>query len=275
MSSTTPLTDSINNLTTYANSVTGASDTNLSDAVATLASGYGGSGYSIDDINESDITGDITITGSYIKAFRFAYTSITSVNAPNATTINGVFNNGGAPTGSAFAYCQSLQRVSAPLLTTLGMSMFAFCTNLTSVYLPSVTWYDSGPFHRCDKLTVIALPSISGAIKGIGQTGNLTTLDYGGGTSIDAKAFNSSEKLSTLILRNSQVTTLSNVNVFGTSHPFGASGTGGTLYVPSALISAYQSATNWSTILGYSTNSIQAIEGSIYETQYADGTPIT
>lgn len=40
----TPLTDSINALTTYVNEVTGASDTNLSDAVHTLASGYGGGG---------------------------------------------------------------------------------------------------------------------------------------------------------------------------------------------------------------------------------------
>ena len=41
-----PLTDAINALTTYSNSVTGASDTTLSDAVATLASGYGGGGSS-------------------------------------------------------------------------------------------------------------------------------------------------------------------------------------------------------------------------------------
>ena len=40
----TPLTDSINALTTYVNEVTGASDTTLSDAVHTLASGYGGGG---------------------------------------------------------------------------------------------------------------------------------------------------------------------------------------------------------------------------------------
>lgn len=45
-----PLTDAINALTTYANTVTGASDTTLSDAVATLASGYGGS----NDIELSD-----------------------------------------------------------------------------------------------------------------------------------------------------------------------------------------------------------------------------
>lgn len=44
MATTTPLTDAINSLTTYSNSVTGASDTDLSSAVATLVAGYGGGG---------------------------------------------------------------------------------------------------------------------------------------------------------------------------------------------------------------------------------------
>lgn len=39
-----PLTDAINALTTYANSVTGASDTTLSDAVDSLVAGYGRGG---------------------------------------------------------------------------------------------------------------------------------------------------------------------------------------------------------------------------------------
>lgn len=38
----TPLTDLINALTAYANKITGGSDTTLSDAVHTLAQGYGG-----------------------------------------------------------------------------------------------------------------------------------------------------------------------------------------------------------------------------------------
>jgi hypothetical protein len=38
----TPLTDSINALTAYANETTGASDTTLSDAVGRLCDGYGG-----------------------------------------------------------------------------------------------------------------------------------------------------------------------------------------------------------------------------------------
>ena len=40
----TPLTDAINALTRYANETTGASDTTLSDAVATLVEGYGQGG---------------------------------------------------------------------------------------------------------------------------------------------------------------------------------------------------------------------------------------
>lgn len=39
----TPLTDAITALTTYANEITGESDTTLSDAVRSLADGYGGS----------------------------------------------------------------------------------------------------------------------------------------------------------------------------------------------------------------------------------------
>ena len=41
-----PLTTKINALTAYANTVTGESDTTLSEAVASLASGYGGGGSS-------------------------------------------------------------------------------------------------------------------------------------------------------------------------------------------------------------------------------------
>lgn len=53
MPSTTPLTDAINALTTYSNTVTGASDTTLSDAVATLAAGYGGGGGGIELVDLS------------------------------------------------------------------------------------------------------------------------------------------------------------------------------------------------------------------------------
>ena len=86
-------------------------------------------------------------------------------------------------------------------------------------------------------------------------------------------SFSNARKLSILIIRKPSIPSIGNINVFNGT-PFASNGTGGTLYVPQALISSYQSATNWSTILGYANNQILPIEGSIYETQYADGTPI-
>lgn len=73
----TPLTDSINALTTYANEVTGTSDTNLSDAVHTLASGYGGGSATL-------ITKTITANGTYSAEDDSAdgYSSVT-VNVPS------------------------------------------------------------------------------------------------------------------------------------------------------------------------------------------------
>lgn len=51
----TPLTNAINALTTYANEVTGESDTNLSDAVYSLAEGYGQGGSNA-QVTEADVT---------------------------------------------------------------------------------------------------------------------------------------------------------------------------------------------------------------------------
>lgn len=63
----TPLTDSIEALTTYANQVTGASDTNLSDAVYTLAQGYGGSGGS-DLLNYATRLGSLFLSATNLPS---------------------------------------------------------------------------------------------------------------------------------------------------------------------------------------------------------------
>jgi hypothetical protein len=57
---------------------------------------------------------------------------------------------------------------------------------------------------------------------------------------------------------------LSNTNTFN-STPFATSGTGGTVYVPQALITEYQNATNWSTLYSGGKCNFVAIEGSEYE----------
>lgn len=54
----TPLTDSIEALTAYANQTTGASDTNLSDAVYRLVQGYGGGGVNPPLVVEEVVVGE-------------------------------------------------------------------------------------------------------------------------------------------------------------------------------------------------------------------------
>lgn len=106
---------------------------------------------------------------------------------------------------------------------------------------------------------------------------SLKTLDFGALTTnegVDNYAFEGCSALETIILRPSHVVRLVNPNAFNGS-TFKNGGTGGEIYVPSALIDSYKSATNWSTVDGYGTITWKAIEGSQYENYYADGSEVT
>lgn len=181
--------------------------------------------------------GAITISVTRIASYAFAYMgSITEVSAPNVT----------ATSSRAFLNCSGLRKISFPSMITSYTSqpnMFQNCSALTDVYVPVLPYVSLSMFAGCTSLEMIDLPAV---------------------TSIAASAFNGSTKISTIVLRSNSVATLQNINAF-TDTPFASGKAGGTLYVPSALIASYQAATNWSTILGYSTNSIVAIEGSEYE----------
>lgn len=231
MPNTTPLTDAINALTTYANETTGASDTNLSDAVETLVDGYGQGGgtVDVDDIvNGTYPSGDIVIDTARILHDYSIYKN---------TAITSIFSSSVKSLGSYAVNSNSALRtfVGTVLDSGIGNYGLAKCTNLEAIDI-------------------------------LGRDSSSTT-------TIAANAFNGDTSLSVLILRGSCVPQI-NTGSF-TNTPFASDGTGGTLYVPSALISSYQAASNWSTILGYTNNNITAIENSIYKTKYADGTPIS
>lgn len=266
---TQPLTDAITALTRYANETTGQSDTNLSDAVRTLCDGYGGGGYSIDDYLNHQMAGSVTYTGASISGITLqGQKDITELNFPNVGTFASV-------SGSAFSGITSLTSFSAPKATRIAMSMLSENPALTSVDFSSLTDTGTNLFLNCSALSVLVLPQVqtiySQTFRGCSNLQKLDVLATRGFT--NQNNMNGCAKLTELIIRNTSVSTLSNINNF-TGTPFASNGTGGTLYVPQDLISSYQSASNWSTILGYANNQILPIEGSIYETQYADGTPI-
>lgn len=126
-----------------------------------------------------------------------------------------------------------LQQVNLPNVTSVGTYAFYGCTGLLTVTLPKLTTLSSQPFYSCSKLV---------------------HADCGQVKSIPAQAFNACSALTELILRKTDsICTLQNVNGVN-STPIGK-GTG-YVYVPSALIETYKTATNWSTYA----NQFRAIE---------------
>lgn len=165
-----------------------------------------------------------------------------------------------------FKECKLMAISELPVgVTEIGQSTFATCNAMTTLHCPSVTKINNRGISTCTALTRVTLPVVTsvGTYQFQGCTA-LTTVDLGNPTSFDRHAFDGASALNTLIVRKSDaITTCANINAFS-STPFASGKSGGTLYVPRALISAYQSASVWSTILGYPNNSIQAIEDSIY-----------
>lgn len=162
-----------------------------------------------------------------------ACNGLKSVNLPNAKGEVGEY---------AFSDCSNLSTVNLPLATSLKMNVFAGCA-LTNINIPSVKTINNRSLQANQQLEMLDLPSL---------------------TQISSDALYYCSALKTLILRASQVCALSNTNAF-TMTPFAAGKAGGTVYVPSALISQYQTATNWSTLYAAGTCNFVAIEGSEYE----------
>lgn len=235
-------------------------------------------GYGLSDIAINNYTGAVTldnVTDTAIMPYTFAWSGITEIHAPYVTSLT---DEDGIGIGT-FRGCSNLTVVDMPNLIDYGSGgyQFAKCTSLQSIYLP-YCGIGQHMFDSCSNLEVAVL----GVAKQTGSGTNGNDFQYCSKlkaadmkvTRIHGACFWECAVFDTLILRNTSAASLTNINAF-TNSPFASGKTGGTLYVPSALISSYQSATNWSTILGYENNQILPIEGSIYETQYADGTPIS
>ena len=242
----------------------------------------GGGGYSAQDVATGDAGNakDITLTGSSLRDYAFRGWNITSLsgtltgqgnaafeNCKNLTTINLPNFVGGSNNNhlAFFKGCSALVSVNMPKLETAWNDFFRGCTSLKTIVLPMFKRDNSYLLGGCTNLEAVDLAEKSRS-------------NY---YPLAANAFNGCTKMATLVLRPTAVKSLGNISAF-TNTPFASGKSGGTLYVPSALISSYQSASNWSTILGYSTNSIKSIESTATDpnapvdltTHYIDGTLI-
>lgn len=231
---------------------------------------------------------DINVTGTEVKPAAFyGNSSITKINAPLVTKVG----------DAAFYSCSGVTECYFPNLTTVGFRSFnKFGTAGMSLFLPKASTFTNGSFvENINSSTTVAfagahasyivLPSLQGISTTYMYSGmkNLLGADLGSTTRLETYCFSSSSKLDTLILRiTNGMVNLANVNAFNAT-PFASGGAGGHIYIAktyydklgTGLSGDYKAATNWSTIDGYGTITWHAIEGSYYETHYADGTPIS
>lgn len=202
-----------------------------------------------DFVNTIDLYGDDVVAGKIVDGTieefnddiiasigEYAFydsSTLASVNLPNVTSIGKY----------AFYSCKALTRVGIPNVTSIVDYTFQNCSTLASVDLTNVKSISTYAFLGCKALASVNLPNV---------------------TSMGTSAFASCSNLNVIILGGQSVCTLKSISAFNNT-PFAAGGTGGTVYVPQALITQYQNATNWSTLYAAGTCNFVAIEGSEYE----------
>ena len=186
----------------------------------------------------------------------YNYTTLKTIDFPNLTTIDAyAFNN-----------CSAITSFNAPKLKTMGSYAFYNVSVLTSINFPEMTTISSYAFRQCRKITRAMFPKLTSlGAYGLSRCNVLAVADLGLISTINGNVFAEDSNLKTIILRKADaIVTLSAVNAF-TSTPFASGKSGGTVYVPQALIEQYQTATNWATLYEGGTCTFLPLEGSIYE----------
>ena len=164
----------------------------------------------------------------------FAYCdSLTSASFPECTTID----------ARAFYHCDSLTAVDFPACTTIGVSAFTTCVNLTAVDFPACTTIGGSAFMGCTQLVSVSFPNCvsigSSAFRGAQFSEiNLPNCEY-----IGSSAFVSCTNLQIIYLMAASVCRLAGSTAFSGTN-IGANI--GQIFVPSALVSSYKTASGWS-----------------------------
>lgn len=159
-------------------------------------------------------------------------------------------------------FSSTLKTLFVPKSTLYTAGIFSGCTNLETAVFGKTT-SNQGPFSGCSKLAIV---------------------DILGNTFATAYCFRNCALLKTLILRSNDIVTTAESAANGAfvGTPFTQNGTGGTIYIPQTLYEHlgdgtsldYKANSRWAAIDGRCPVEWKQIEGSIYETKYADGTPI-
>lgn len=145
---------------------------------------------------------------------------------------------------NAFNYCYHLTSVELPNVTTIGIGAFNNCTALTSIIIPKLKQVAVQTFTNT-RIKSIIIPNVTVINQnGFNDCTELELVDLCNINNIMLNAFKNTALNTLIIRREDTVCTLRSVTAFdGTSIYDGD----GYIYVPSALIESYKTATNWTT----------------------------
>ena len=183
-------------------------------------------------LREIDIPSGVTSIGA--SAFNYC-TTLKSIDLPQNIT---------AITTYMCAGCYSLESVDIPSgVTSIASNAFQTCVNLKTINIPStVTTIGGYAFNNCYSLQEINIPSGVTVINGCSFQScySLPKITIPSGvTSIATNAFSGCVGLHEIHFLPSSPPTLANANVFYNVPTYCK------IYVPTASLSAYQSATNY------------------------------
>lgn len=164
-----------------------------------------------------------------------------------------------------FSGCAKLKTASFPEYRSIGTNNFDNCTSLTTINFPKVTCINDNAFYGCTGLINVNFPSLTDLRNACFYgCSNLATAILGSIPQIKNTVFKNCSSLNTLVIKTNSICTMLNTAAFDGT-PFASGGTGGTVYVPQALIESYKTASNWATLYDAGTCTFAPIEGSEYE----------
>jgi hypothetical protein len=173
------------------------------------------------------------------------FSVIRSASIKDCVTVIGESNDGGT-----FRNATNMTSVILPsTLTAINSSSFWGCSSLSGVTLPNdLTYIGNDAFRECSSLTSITIPDRVQTIGGLAfyECTSLTSVVIGTGftgTTNPGHSFQYCSNLQTVMVRATTPPTID--TFFFDSTPI-ANGNG-TIYVPSASVNAYKTATGWST----------------------------
>lgn len=136
----------------------------------------------------------------------------------------------------------------------VGDHVFYTCKELVSAEFPNATKINANALRDCIRLVSVSIPNAKD-LMGSSFRGdqNIKKLDLPKVEKLYTNVFTGCTRLETIIFRANKVCSMSNDNILSDT-PI-ADGTG-YVYVPSALVDSYKTATNWSTYA----DQIRAIE---------------